>query len=178
MNAKKKDLTVLNFTAIEYNLLDPKEFVEELAPRVSDGHALDVLIDLVQAGTIVIGDPEVLMNWTYKAVVVEGLDPKVVKEISGKKTPVVTMSLAEFEALSPKHMGNFFRWYTTPSRAAKILLEIIKTQGYLPSAEKVVQLTNGRVAVAGVERPKQNKKAPASILLKGVTINNGDALNA
>lgn len=178
MSVTKKDLTVLNFTRDEYNALDPKVFVDEIAPRISESHALDVLVALVQEGVFDIKAPEVLMNWTYKAVVVAGVNLQVVKEIPGKKVPVVTLSMEEFETTTPEEMGNYFKEYTAVGRAARTLLLIIKNEGFLPSAEKMVQLTNGRITVEGVELPKQVKKVASSILLKGLTINNSVELNA
>lgn len=170
----KKDLNVISWTEDEYNSLDPKALAEVLEPRVSEGHALAVLVSLVENGTIEIKDPEALMDWTYKAVQVDGIDAK---EIPGKVEPKIKLTVEEFETATAAEMASYFKEYTTAGRASRIILALI-SQGYLPAAEKVVQLANGRISVEGVELPKQTKKGASSILLKGITINNGSTVNA
>jgi len=169
--ATKKDLSVISWTKDEYNSLDPKALAEVLEPRVSEGQALDVLVSLVENGTIEIKDPEALMDWTYKAVQVAGIDAEVVKQIPGKVEPKTKLTMAEFETTSAADIANYFRLYTTAGRAARIILALIE-QGYKPATEKVVQLTNSRICIEGVSLPKQNKQR-SSVLLKGVTVNNG-----
>jgi len=167
---KKKEMEVINYTQEAYNELPCDHVLATItAERISDGNAISVLTEIVESGALSIKAPNVLMDWTYKGVQVEGVKAD---DIPGKVEPSVKLTAEEFEQTTAQEMAKYIAEYTTQARAGKILLVLIDQGIYKPTAAHMVKLTNGRITIEGIELPKKNMKKRASVLITGIVVNN------
>jgi hypothetical protein len=167
-NGRKRDLPVINLTREEVVQLDAKGILEIMSPRVSGRRAKDLLISLVGDGTVSVTDPETLMDWTYKHVIVEGVSAET---ITGSKDPKVSLAAEKFKKLTGAEVAELLKEHTTESRAGKIMFALIGV-GLQLTPEQVVTISNNRITVEGVELLKAaQRKKDSVILVKGVSIN-------
>ena len=173
VNWVKKTLSVIKYTQEEYEEVEASQLTEELSPRLSLGNAKKVLVSILRDHKLVISEPETIMDWTYKAVVVEGASGD---EIAGKKDAEKTLSIEEFDALTGEEVAGFIKKYTTEKRAGEIIMALISGEYFKPTASQVIQLANGRIAVDGVSLPKTGSSKTAHVVvMKGIKINGNSA---
>jgi hypothetical protein len=173
INHVKKNLAVINYTVDSYKTVTPEVLAEVLSPRISLLNAKKVLADIIGNGTISITDPEVLADWTYKAVHVEGT--VYGDDVSGKKIPEIVLTSAQFSEVTPEQVAGYIKEHTTEKRAGEIINALIAGGCYIPTATEIVRLSNGRILVEGVSIAKANKDTH-KVLVRGIKVNigNGD----
>ena len=170
VNRVKALLPIINYTKEEYEAVDATKLAEVLGPRLSLGNAKKVLVSVLRDNIVEISDPESLMDWTYKAVAVEGINGD---EIVGKRVPEKTLTKEEFASMTSEQAAGFIKVHTTEKRAGEIIMALVSDDYFKPTEAQVVQLANGRIAVEGVSLPKKagGSKPPRVVVLKGIKIN-------
>ena len=177
INHVKKNLAVINYTVDSYKAVTAEDLVEVLNPRISLLNAKKVLVDIIGNGTIGVTDPEVLADWTYKAVHVEGT--VYGDDVSGKKIPEVVLTADEFSQATAEQVAGYIKVHTTEKRAGEIINALIAGGCYIPTATEIVRLSNGRISVEGVSIAKANKaKGTHKVLVRGIKVNIGNGNNA
>ena len=177
INHVKKNLAVINYTVDSYKTVTAEDLVEVLNPRISLLNAKKVLIDIIGNGTIGVTDSEVLADWTYKAVHVEGT--VYGDDVSGKKIPEVVLTADEFSQATSEQVAGYIKVHTTEKRAGEIINALIAGGCYIPTATEIVRLSNGRISVEGVSIAKTNKaKGTHKVLVRGIKVSIGNGANA
>jgi len=164
----KRNLPVVKMTREEAEAIDTAKLLEAMTPRISERRAKKVLVDVIGDETVTVTEPETLMDWTYKHVAVTGAKAD---EVQGSKTPKQTLSAKQFKELDGAGMAALVKEYTTEKRAGQIMLALIEF-GLKPSPEQIVELSNARIAVEGVENPRvAGPRRDSVVLVKGVSVN-------
>jgi len=163
------DMPVVKLTKKAFGELDGAGLVErmidpanEAINRISRERALELLTTRIKAGKIKITGAA-LMDLTFKRVVVEGVDPEALKDVRGVATEnaKVTLTQDEFNALTPEQTAAYVEQYTHKRSAANKYVPAYIGAGMPMTAEDVVWLTCGRVAIAGVTVETKGKKSEA-----------------
>jgi len=171
VDKKKREIQVVNLSKAEAEAISTEDLLKAMTPRISERRALKVLADVLKDGTVTVEEPETLADWTYKAVVVKGVD---MSEVTGSKEPKVTLTKANFESLTGEQMAKYIEEHTTEKRASLIMLALIGF-GLPLTPVQIVDLSNRRITVEGVELPKTttSRKRDSVVLVKGVNVNGG-----
>jgi hypothetical protein len=158
----KKLMPSVNMTRDELAKLSPTELLSVIKDKISVERAKKFLVDRIKNERINSLSSEVLMSWTYKAVAVEGVTAKII----GSTKPKVTLTAEQFNSLTSAAKANLIDQYTFKTRAVRIVAWLIE-KGMPITAEDVVYLTNGRIAVEGIVNPEPVRGA-SSVLVDGV----------
>jgi len=156
---KLSDVTPIAITMDEFKSKSPQELSELVSDRLSQERAKAELITRIREERIKISNPEVLADWTYKNVSIEG----VTDNIRGVKKPVVTLTLDQFKALMPEQKADYILRHTHKRRIAESIFPELIRKGMPLSAENIVNLTCGRVSIEGLTMIKQGKKQRAIV---------------
>jgi len=169
---KLADMPVVKLTKKAFGELDGPGLVDKLIDpknpainRISRERAHEMLVTRIKAGKIKITNAAALMDLTYKRVVVAGVTDGALKDVRGvsvEKAPV-KLTAEEFAALKPAQIANYVGLYTHKRSAAGKYIPAYIRAGMPMTAENVVWLTCGRVAIAGVELPKAAGKKSAAV---------------
>lgn len=158
---KLADMPTVKLTKKQFGELTPDQLVDNLIDpknptvnRISRERAKAMLIKRIEAGNITV-TPAFLMYTTYKEVVVKGAS---VDGFRGTTKPHVTLTKEEFSKLTPKGIAEYVDKFTHKRRAAdKVIPQLVK-MGMPMTAEDVVHITNGRVAIEGVVVKSQTQQ--------------------
>lgn len=170
----KRNIPVVEYTEETFGALSAEELLTVMTPRISERRALKVLLEVISDGTVTIEEPPTLADWTYKAIAVEGAD---LTEVSGAKTPKVSMTQKDFAALDGPGMAKLIEEHTTEKRASQIMLALME-YGLVLTPEQVVALSNNRIKIEGVTLPSTSTKRDSVILVKGVQVNGNSNSNS
>ncbi len=146
------DLTPIKLTQIEFDALDADGLRAKLCSepqlRISRERGKEFLVDRISSGRINSITPEMIANWTYKAVIVAG----VVIGGQGKLPENASKKLTqeEFDTLDAPGKAALINEFTHKRRAADVIIPDLVTAGMPMTAEDVVYLTCGRVEIEGV----------------------------
>lgn len=166
---KMADLTTIKMTQKEFDALDAAalraKLCSEPQSRISRERGKTYLVDNVASGKINSITAAVLMNWTFRGVVVKGVEFK--GQGRSAENALKTLTQAEFDKLSPTETSALINEYTHKRRAADVIIPALVTVGMPLTAEDVVYLTNGRIEVEGVTVTKSSKTTEA--VVTGVT---------
>jgi len=168
---KLADMPTVELTKAAFGKLDAAGLVATLIDaddptvnRISRERAKDELVERIKASRIKVGEIA-LADLTYKNVVVEGV--KLPKTIRGVSEPKVTLTEDAFGKLKPEDVAAYVEKYTHKRRVANVIIPDYIAAGMPMTAEDVVSITNGRVAIKGVVVPKAGN-APAHAITEGV----------
>jgi len=166
---KMVDLKPIKLTQDEFGKLDAAalraKLCSEPQPRISRERGHSFLVERVENGKINSITAVVLMNWTYRGVVVEGI--AIEGQGRSVENAVTKLSQKEFDELTPAGKAALIKELTHKRRAADVIIPDLVSKGLPLTAEDVVYLTNGRIEIEGVTIAKSNKVAHA--LTDGVT---------
>lgn len=151
----------LDATALVATLIDPDN---SAINRISRERGKALLLERIKAGRVKVNEVA-LADLTYKNVVVDGVE--LPKEVRGVSKPKVTLTKAEFDKLTPTGVAAHVESYTHKRRIANVIIPDYILAGMPMSAEDVVSITNGRVAIKGVVVQKSGN-APAHAITEGV----------
>jgi hypothetical protein len=141
----KKWTPEVTLTKEQFGKLSKEDVYKLLEKRISQEKATSILTDLVDQERIAITDPATLPNWTYKRVMISGIDYKGL----GAKTPKVVISKEEFGKLNGKKLAEVLRGNISPERAKAIVLVLLENGIVKPTASEVVEWSYNRVMVEG-----------------------------
>lgn len=166
---KMQDLKPIKLTQAEFDALDDAglraKLCNEPQSRISRERGKAFLVAKVADGKINSITPEMIESWTYSAVRVDGVD------IGGQgftaEKAKETLSKAAFGKLNAAGFAALIDKYTHKRRAADVIIPDLITAGMPVTAEDVVHLTCGRIAVEGVTVKSVTRKT-ASAITKGV----------
>lgn len=166
---KMADLKPIKLTQEEFDALDADalraKLCSEPQSRISRERGKAYLVERITAGKINSITAAVIMDWTYRGVVIEGV------AVNGQGRAVEnapkTLTQKKFDELTPAGKAALIKEFTHKRRAADVIIPDLVTAGMPMSAEDVVYLTNGRVEIEGVEIAKTNKVTHA--IVAGVT---------
>lgn len=167
---KMNDLKPIKLTQEEFNALDAAglraKLCDEPQARVSRERGKEFLVERIVAGRINSITPAMIMDWTYKAVAIEGMT------IEGQgftaERAKKTLTKAAFGKLNAQGKADLINEYTHKRRAADVILPDLVSAGMPLSAEDVVYLTCGRIEVEGVTVAAKARK-PSHAVTEGVT---------
>ncbi len=168
---KLADMEIVSFTQTAFSKLDPKGLVAALIDpdnpeinRISRERAKDELVKRIQTGRIIL-NPVALADVTYKNIVVKGV--KLPKTVRGVSEPKEALTEDAFDKLTAEAIAAYVEKYTHKRRVANVIIPDYIIAGMPMSAEDVVSITNGRVAVKGVVVQRAGN-APATAITEGV----------
>lgn len=159
--ADEQKLTKEEWTAVatEMNSEDVAQKAELLTAavsgRLSRKRCKAKLIELAKAGEVHLKTPDALYAWTFGAATVAGARPD---GIPGKQHPVLDITQAQWDKITPKRIAEVIQEHTTEKRAADVVLALMYGKLFRPTAEDVIYLTNERVTIEGVKAPAQQRK--------------------
>jgi len=155
---KLSEIQPITLTLDEFKSKTAQEIASLMHNRISRERGKAELTARIRDGRIRITVPEVLADWSFKNVVVEGMNSK----IRGVKTPKVTLTKEQFTDLTNPEKADFIEEYTHKRRIASDIIPQLIIKGMPVSPEDVVRLTCGRILIDGVvvER-KGNGRQPA-----------------
>lgn len=155
---KLADMEIIELTKAAFDKLTPAGLVAKMIDpknpainRISRERAHAMLIERIEAGRITVTSV-ILADLTYKNVVVEGV--AIPAKVRGVIEPKITLTQEQFDKAEPKEIAAYVDKYTHKRRAADTIIPDYIVAGMPMTAVDVVSLTNGRVAVKGVEVPK------------------------
>jgi len=149
---KTSKYTEVTFTKAAAAKLTAAEKFDAIKGRISQERALLVLITLVDAGRVKLSKaPGVVMAWTYKRVVVEG----IAYEGLGKKVPEVSFTQDAFAKLTFKEMAEAITGRISVEKAKDIMIALLEPAENGKaivdlSPTELVRFSNNRIAVAGI----------------------------
>lgn len=161
---KMQDLKPIKMTQEEFGKLDAAglraKLCTEPQSRISRERGKAFLVERVEAGRINSITPEVMMNWTYKAVQIEGATVEGQGFTPGRAKKKLTQTA--FGKLDAAGKATLIKEFTHKKRAADVIIPDLVTAGMPLSAEDVVYLTCGRIEIEGVTvTAKSNKTSHA-----------------
>ena len=162
---EKKKYVEVSFTKATAAELTPEEIFETMKDRISQERAREVIPSMVASGRIKFtGVPgaQTCMNWSYKRIFVDG----VTYDGLGKKIPEVSLTLKEFEALTPEQLGQHFVERISVEKAKQVMQALLEPSEngkaiVKLSPEEMVRLSYNRVEVEGIA-PEWNHGAGGS----------------
>lgn len=170
-SVKLADMPIINLTKAAFGKLDAAGLVATLIDaenplinRISRERAKDELVERITAGRIKLNEVA-LADLTYKNVVVEGVE--LPKSIRGNSEPKVTLTADAFNKLKADAVAAYVEKYTHKRRVANVIIPDYITAGMPMTAEDIVSITNGRVAIKGVVIQRAGN-APAHAVTEGV----------
>jgi hypothetical protein len=151
---KLADMPTIELTKAAFGKLTPEELVATLIDsddptinRISRERAKAELVERIKASRIKIG-ALAIADLTYKNVVVKGVE--LPTAIRGVSEPKVTLTEDEFGKLKPEDVAAHVEKYAHKRRVANVIIPDYILAGMPMTAEDVVSITNGRVAIKGV----------------------------
>lgn len=160
---KLQDLKPIELSAAKFKGLDAKGLHAEMCTkpqnRISRERGKEFLVERIAAGKINSITPEAMMDWTYKAVTIEGvtIDSQGFTPETAKKT----LTKAAFDKLDAQGKADLIKEYTHKRRASDIILPDLILKGLPLKGEDVVYLTCGRVLIDGVTITAKAKQTHA-----------------
>lgn len=155
---KLADMEVIELTQAAFDKLTPTGLVAKMIDpknsainRISRERAHAMLIKRIEAGRITVTSVSIA-DLTYKNVVVAGV--AIPAKVRGVIEPKITLTEENFSKLTPKEVAAYVDKFTHKRRVADVILPDYIIAGMPMTAVDVVSLTNGRIAVKGVEVPK------------------------
>ena len=143
---------VYDLTVEEWEALSGSAKADIFVEVISVERAKKVLKELVGKGIVKIADPKMFARWTNKRVVVKGID---LTGVSGYKIPSETLTIEEFNELTPDQMVELAQKYISNDRA-KVAFKILVGKELPMTIEQAMLWSNGRLQFEGVEKPKGN----------------------
>lgn len=165
----KRDLPKVELTRAKAKAISAEDLLKMMTPRISERRAQKVLAEVISDGTVEITDPATLADWTYKGVVVEGVD---LSEVQGAKEAKVTLKEKAFKELDGPGMAELIVANATEKRTSQVMLALIEF-GLKLTPEQIVNLSNGRIVIEGIAVPRTVVKRDSVVLVKGVNVNGG-----
>ncbi len=155
---KLSEMEPIILTLEEFEGKTSGELTDLISDRLSRERSKAELVERIKDGRVRITVPEVLMDWTFKSVTVQGVDGK----IRGRKDPKVNLTQDQFDALSDTEKAGLVEKYTNKRRVAENILPELIRKGMPLSPEDTVYLTNERITIEGVVVEKRgNGRQPA-----------------
>ena len=143
---KLSEVTPIAITMDEFTAKSPQELADLVSDRLSQERAKAELITRIREERIKINEPPTLMDWTYRNVCVEGVKTKV----RGVKNAKVTLTLDQFNALSPEEKAGYVNQYAHKRRVAGDIIPQLIIKGMPITPRDLVWLTNERVTIEGI----------------------------
>lgn len=155
---KLADMEIIELTQAAFDKLTPTGLVAKMIDpknsainRISRERAHAMLITRIEGGRITVTSVSIA-DLTYKNVVVDGV--AIPPKVRGVIEPKVTLTEEQFGKLKAKEVAAYVDKFTHKRRVADIIIPDYIIAGMPMTAVDVVSLTNGRIAVKGVEVPK------------------------
>lgn len=162
---KLADMPGIKLTKKAFGELSPTDLVAKMIDptnpdinRIGRERAKAMLVDRIKEGRIKINEPAILMHLTFNSVRVAGVTTNGFG--FSVKNAKVKLTKAEFKALTAEQIAAYVEQYSHKRRVADSIIPAYIAAGMPMSAEDVVYLTCGRVAVAGVTVTTASKKQP------------------
>jgi hypothetical protein len=143
---KLSDVKPIAITIDEFTAKSPRELADLVSDRLSQERAKAELISRIREERIRINEPSTLMDWTYRNVAVEGVKTKV----RGVKNAKVTLTLDQFNSLTPEQKAGYISQFTHKRRIAGDIMPQLIIKGMPITPRDLVWLTNERVTIEGV----------------------------
>lgn len=153
------EIRPVDLTLEEFSNLKPEKLMEMVVPRLSRIRTKAELVSRIKSGRIKIGQPSTLMNWTFKNVMVKGVNISS----RGTKDTKVELSKEEFDTLTDDRKAELIEKYTRERRASEEIFPALLRMGLKLTAYDVVYLTCGRVAIEGIVIEGNTKKQVALV---------------
>lgn len=150
-------------TPEDFGDMEPAEVLELVTGRVSRERAKRELVDRVAKGAVGIKDPAVVVNWTNGRVWIEG-----VQGIHRRRHPERTMSVEEFQALTPAELAEIVDRFSDKRRLVDLVFVELVRKGMPMTDVDVVYVTNGRVLIGDLTNKTYRHKQEQVILTTGV----------
>lgn len=160
---KLQDLKPIELSAAKFKGLDAKGLHAEMCTkpqnRISRERGKEFLVERIAAEKINSITPEAMMDWTYKAVTVDGvtIDSQGFTPATAKKT----LTKAEFAKLDAKGKAALIKEFTHKRRASDVIIPDLILKGLPLEGEDVVYLTCGRILIDGVTITAKTKQVHA-----------------
>jgi len=162
---KLADMPPVKLTKKAFGELSPTDLVAKMIDptnpdinRIGRERAKAMLVDRIKEGRIKVNKAEILMHLTFNSVRVAGA--KTNGFGFSEKNAKVKLTKTEFDKLTPAQIAAYVEQYSHKRRVADSIIPAYIAAGMPLSAEDVVYLTCGRVAVAGVTVQTASKKQP------------------
>ncbi len=148
---KLSDVKPIELTQEEFDAKTPAEMLALVTTPLnilSPERSKELLVNRIKEGKLNSMTPEILMNWTYKIVQVNG----VVTDSPGKKAEnaAVVLTQDEFKALDAVGRAELILAHSHKRRVADKILPALIAKGMPLTASDYVYVTNGRIEVEGV----------------------------
>jgi len=162
---KLADMKVIELTKEAFDALSPEDLVAKMIDpanpdinRISRERAKALLVKRIKEGKIKITDAKILMHLTFNSVRVNGVETNGFgfSEANAK----VKLTKKAFGELTPVQIAAHVEKYTHKRRVADSIFPAYIKAGMPVTAEDVVYLTCGRVAIEGVTIQTASKKQP------------------
>jgi len=162
---KLADMPVIKLTKKAFGELSPADLVAKMIDqanpdinRISRERAKAMLVDRIKEGRIKVNKAEILMHLTFNSVRVAGA--KTNGYGFSAENAKVKLTKKAFNELTAAEIAAYVEQYTHKRRVADRIFPAYIAAGMPMSAEDVVYLTCGRIAVAGVTVQTASKKQP------------------
>lgn len=160
---KLQELKPIELSAAKFKALDAKGLHAEMCTkpqnRISRERGKELLVERIADGKINSITPEAMMDWTYKAVTIDGvtIDGQGFTPATAKKT----LTKAEFTKLDAKGKAALIKEFTHKRRASDVIIPELILKGLPLTGEDVVYLTCGRILIDGVTIAAKAKQVHA-----------------
>lgn len=159
---KLTDMKPIKLTREEFDAKSPAELVALLTKpenRLSCERSKADLVRRIKEGRVNSLSAGIMMAYTYNSVRVKDVEP-LVKGGYKVESAKVTMTQAEFDKLTPTGKAKLIDNYSHKKRVASGIYPELVAQGMPMTAEDVVYVTNGRIAIEGVTVASTSVKQP------------------
>ena len=159
---KLSDMKPVELTREELDSKSPEELVDLMtkpASRISPERAKANLVKRIKDGRVNSLSAPIMMAYTYNSLRVTGVD-SLVKGGYKPESAKVTMTKAEFDKLTPQDKADLIEKYSHKKRVSSDIYPALVGKGMPMTAENVVYVTHGRVAIEGVTVASTNVKRP------------------
>jgi len=159
---KLTDMKPVKLTREEFDAKGPADLVALLTEpenKLSRERAKTELVKRIKEGRVNSISAGVLMAYTYNSVRVEGAEPLVTGGYKAENAKV-KLTQAEFDKLTPAGKADLIEKYSHKKRVATDIFPALVAKGMPMTAEDVVYVTHGRVAIEGVTVASTSTKQP------------------
>jgi hypothetical protein len=159
---KLTDMKPIKLTREEFDSKSPEELVALLTKpenRLSSERSKADLVKRIEEGRVNSLSAGIMMAYTFNSLRVKDVEP-LVKGGFKPESAKVKMTQAEFDKLTPKGKADLIEKYSHKKRVASAIYPELVAKGMPMTAEDVVYVTNGRVAIEGVTVASVNVKQP------------------
>lgn len=159
---KLADMKPVKLTREAFDAKSPEELADLLTKpdnRLSRERTKADFVKRVKEGRVNSFSAAIMMAYTFNSVRVTGVEPIVTGGYKAENAKE-TMSQADFDKLTPAGKAELINKYTHKRRVAEDIYPALVAKGMPMTAEDVVYVTHGRVAIEGVTVASTSTRQP------------------